>query len=52
MRINMAKVSELIHKLFIELYKTHEWTIKQIADQFEYKQRTLIAIGREKRTNH
>ena len=41
---NMAKVSKLIQRMFIELYKTHGWTIKQIADQFGCKERTVIAI--------
>ena len=40
----MAKISKLLQQTFIELYRIQGWTPKQIADQFNVKERTVISV--------
>ena len=40
----MPKIDKLTQSLFIKLYEDEKWTIKQIADQFKVKERTVIAV--------
>jgi len=40
----MPRIDKLTQSLFIKLYKDEKWTIKQIADQFQVKERTVIGV--------
>ena len=40
----MPKINKLLQQTFIELYRTQGWTPKQIADQFNVKERTVISV--------
>lgn len=43
-RQGMSKINKLLQQTFIELYETQGWTPKQIADQFNVKERTVITV--------
>ena len=40
----MSKLDKKTKELFIELYTNHGWTIKEIAGQFQIKERSVIAV--------
>lgn len=40
----MPRLDKLTQSLFIQLYIKEGWTIKQIADQFRVKERTVAAV--------
>lgn len=40
----MPKLDKLTQSLFVQLYTNEGWTIKQIADQFLVKERTVAAV--------